>query len=311
MEQYGSQIERVTSTVTAAGTTTLVNTSACIEVFTGTMTQMVQLPVATSYTKAGGKFEIYNRSTVSISVNYQDATLLQVIPASSSLIVKLVDNSTANGLWVTLSNSAAPAVQVPTIQTLLSGSGTYTTPISPSPLYLKVRMVGGGGGGGGPSGGASAGGTGGQTSFGGTLLVANGGTGGGAGAVSGSGGSGGTVSNTAGPLILVALSGGSAASTYISSPSSGAMGAPSPFGGAGGSSNSNAVANSGSGGGGGGGSGGGASGGPGGGCGGYIEAIIPSPSATYSYSIGTAGASAGSGAGIGGSGVIIVEAYYS
>lgn len=56
----------------------------------------------------------------------------------------------------------SPALKAPTRQTFTTGtSQTYTTPTSPSPLYLKVTLVGGGGAGGGASNTASPGGGGG------------------------------------------------------------------------------------------------------------------------------------------------------
>jgi hypothetical protein len=49
--------------------------------------------------------------------------------------------------WISFGTGGAPTA--PTVQKFLSGSGTYTTPTSPSPLYIKVTMVGGGGAAGG------------------------------------------------------------------------------------------------------------------------------------------------------------------
>ena len=205
---------------------------------------------------------------------------------------------------------------IPTVQTILSGSGTYTTPTGPAPLYLRVRMVGGGGGGGGAGagGGTGLGGTGGTTTFGTSLLVANGGVGGANGI---DGPMGGTASLGVGPTGI-ALSGGSGMGGVFGN-MTGMPGASSPFGGAGGgryytstSPAYSATPNTGSGGGGGGSTS--QYSGAGGAAGGYIDATINNPSATYAYNVGTGGAG-GVGSfntgGDGGSGVIIVEAYYS
>jgi hypothetical protein len=199
----------------------------------------------------------------------------------------------------------------PTITKLLSGSGTYTTPTGCT--RIRVRMVGGGGGGQG-SGSASrgVGGAGGNTTFGTSLLAANGGAGG-SDAQSANGGtsSGGDIN----------LTGGAAVGSFTSTGGSfnGMFGAASPFGGVGsggvaGGAGSAAAANTGSGGGG----GGVATAinvGGGGGAGGYLEKTISSPSATYSYAVGaggTAGTAGTSGAagGAGGSGLIIIEEFY-
>ena len=212
----------------------------------------------------------------------------------------------------------------PTIQKFLSGSGTYTLPTGPTPLYIEVEMTGGGGGGGG--GGATSstsGGTGGNTTFGTSLLVANGGQGGLANANSTS--VGGTASLGTGP-IGIALSGGTGAGGGFNGVSTedaiGGNGGPSPLGGAGTSGGGSApgtaaVSNTGSGGGGGGaGTAINTNGGGGGGAGGYVKAVIVNPLSSYAYSVGTAGTagaagSTGGAGGAGGSGIIIVREYYA
>lgn len=123
--QYGSLIERVSTTATSGGTTTLINTSNELQVFTGTTTQTVVLPNATTFTKPGGKFEFYNNSTGIVTVEYQDTTTFKTIPPNSTLIIKLVNNGTANGTWVTLTNSATSSLMVPTQQKFAS-TGTTT-----------------------------------------------------------------------------------------------------------------------------------------------------------------------------------------
>ena len=224
-----------------------------------------------------------------------------------------------DGTWAAAPGTASVA---PTIQTFTSGSGTYTTPSAPAPLYIKVRMVGGGGGGaGGGTVGYGLGGTGGNTTFGTALLVANGGTGTSANL---QGGTGGTAS--LGAAIGFARSGGYGGSggvQYIaaSAEAPGGQGGVSPFGGSGYGGPPNfagvaAITNSGSGGG-----GGGMSpaanciSGGGGGAGGYVDAIITSPGASYTYAVGAAGTAGAAGVngyagGAGGSGFIIVEEFY-
>lgn len=178
----------------------------------------------------------------------------------------------------------------PTIQTFTTGSGTYTRPTSPTPLYIRVVMVGGGGGGGGSNPGGTRGNSGGNTTFGTSLLVANGGTGGLRG---NDGGVGGTASLGSGP-IGIATQGAPALSTQSDvSDCGGTNGASSPLGSGGGGgilADGNGVAATGFGaGGGGGGSTAGAACGAGGAAGGYVDAIITSPASTYAYAIGSGG----------------------
>lgn len=228
------------------------------------------------------------------------------------------------GQYLKSNAAAAPAFASftpPTVQKFTTGSGTYTTPTGV--LYIQVEMVGGGGGGGG-SGTASGslGGTGGNTTFGTTLLEANGGVGGGV--SGGGGGTGGSASLGTGPVgIAVAGSGGGAGNNQSTSnqtcagghgaPSALGGGAPGPVytaagiaaatnsGGGGSGGGSNNVIGSGSGG--------------GGGSGGFVSAIITSPSATYAYAVGASGTAGTAGTsglagGAGAAGQIIVREFY-
>jgi hypothetical protein len=210
----------------------------------------------------------------------------------------------------------------PTITKYTSGSGTYTTPANA--LYLKVRQVGGGGGGAGSGSGGGAGATGGNTTFGTSLLVANGGSGG---ATNGAmGGSGGSASLGTGP-IGTALSGGYGQAGFTSSAIGtspcGGFGGSNAFGGAGSGTNGSsggaggsAIVNTGAGGGGAGGSATTTFAGAGGGAGGYIDAIIANPLATYAYSVGVASAGGAGGVsgfvgGSGSTGYIEITEFYN
>jgi len=223
---------------------------------------------------------------------------------------------TANSQVNVLGNLGAAPVN-PSVQKFLSGSGVYTTPQGAQ--FLRVRMCGAGGGGGGGGSSAGAGGTGGNTTFGSSLLVANGGQGGvanGAGATTG-----GTASLGSGP-IGTAVSGGSGTlgtgGPNSGTVSGGAGGNSALGGGAGGSLSAGAAGAANTGGGGAGGyvtttsvtSGGGGS------AGGYIDCIINSPGSTYSYSVGTAGTAGTAGTsgyagGAGGSGYIEVTEFFA
>ncbi len=220
--------------------------------------------------------------------------------------------------WLSFGGVPATYTQ-PTVQKFTSGSGTYTLPSAPAPLYIKVKMVGGGGGGGGGNN-ITTGTAGGTSTFGTSFLSANGGAGAATPSISSTGGLGGTVSSSGVALAVVFLQGGSGGAGAAGIlQGMGGTGGVSFFGGAasGGTAGSggNAIANSGSGGGGGSVTAGGLNSGNGGGAGGYVEAIIQSPASTYSFAVGAGGAGAaggtnGNSGGGGGSGVIIVEEYY-
>lgn len=264
-----------------------------------------------------GTVAIANGGTGQTTAN---AGLNALLPTQTGNNGKYLKTDGTNTSWA----SATATYTAPTVQKFTSGSGTYTTPANV--LYLRVRMVGGGGGGAGsgdtPSFGGN-GGDGGNTTFGTSLLVANGGAHG----VSngGAGGAGGTASLGTGPIGM-ALQGGTGGCGNNSATASirniGGYGAASPFGGAGSPVNNaagaGAITNSGSGGGGGSLSAGDSAGawtGGGGGAGGFVDAIINSPSASYSYAVGGAGTAGTAGTngfagGAGGSGFIIVEEHY-
>lgn len=233
------------------------------------------------------------------------------------------DASASAAKKVTLSNIASNIFPVPTVQKFTSGSGTYTTPANCR--WIKVQMVGGGGGGGGSGTTAGTAATnGGNTTFGTSLLEANGGA---LGARGAAGGVGGTASLGTGPIGFTVVGGNgqgysaSGGTVSAASPSlCGPNGGSTPFGYTGGPATGvdgiNGAANTGAGG-----SGTPLSainsfeGGSGGGGGGYVEAIITSPAATYAYAVGAGGSgqlagTSGRPGGAGGSGVIIVWEYY-
>ena len=99
--QNGNLIENLTNTATAAGTTTLTVASKSIQIFTGTTTQTVKLPVATTLV-TGQKYEIINTSTGALTIQYQDASAFATptVAAGDTLFIRLSTNGTANGVWV-------------------------------------------------------------------------------------------------------------------------------------------------------------------------------------------------------------------
>lgn len=215
------------------------------------------------------------------------------------------------------------AFTAPTVQKFTTSTGTYNTPDGVK--WIRVRMVGGGGGGGGSAtqagNNAGAGGVGGNTTFGTSLLTANGGSGG---TQNGSQDAidGGAASIGSGP-IGIAFKGGRGSGAPVTNANIGFLpgmsGAGTLFSGGGATrpngSGIDGIANSGAGGGGAGGPTAQAFQGGGGGAGGYVDAIIISPDSSYLYAVGgggsagTAGTSGFAG-GAGGSGIIIVEEYY-
>ena len=96
--QLNNTIESVTTTATTAGTTTLTVASTKTQQFTGSSTQTVVLPNATTLAN-GTSFYITNRSTGAVTVQMNGGTLLQTLAASSYALFVLISNSTAAGTW--------------------------------------------------------------------------------------------------------------------------------------------------------------------------------------------------------------------
>lgn len=323
--QANQVITNLTSIATAAGTTTLTVTSSPIIQFTGTTTQTLVLPDATTLS-VGWQYYITNRSTGNVTVNANGGGLLQVLTPQTVVILSLTSIGTSAGAWDDNYTANSGGAVAPTVQKFTSGtSQTYTTPANVT--YIRVQMVGGGGGGaGGGTAAGTAAGDGTDTVFG--LHTAGKGT---KGSWADTGrGIGGTATIGAGGvgLSLTGTDGGGVATGSNASNTSvgGGYGGGSALGGGGGSGNWDGAgqpAKTNSGGGGGGGGGGTASatqayGGEGGGSGAFLDIIIANPVSTYTYTVGAGGTAGGVGTGVnagaggaGAAGLIEVTEYYA
>ena len=147
--KYGSLIERITTTATSAGTTTLVNNSITYQEFTGTTTQTVVLPDTTTC-PVGMKFVILNRSTGVVTVNFNGGTLALAISANSQSTFRVVANGTSIGTW-DISNEASgsggagalSASQRGGSLAALAGSGYQDTFTTSKNLTFNQEEVGG------------------------------------------------------------------------------------------------------------------------------------------------------------------------
>jgi hypothetical protein len=96
--KQGALVQGLTSTATAAGTTTLTASSESIQVFTGSTTQTCKLPDATTLPK-GRHFKIINYSSDLVTVQNDGGTDLKLLGSSDDILFTLTDNSTSNGTW--------------------------------------------------------------------------------------------------------------------------------------------------------------------------------------------------------------------
>jgi ribosomal protein L27 len=86
------------STVTAAGTTTLTVASPSSQVFTGSTTQTVKLP--TTGVVAGQQYTIANQSSGAVTVQSSDATTISTVAANSvTLYIAIVSTPTTGAHW--------------------------------------------------------------------------------------------------------------------------------------------------------------------------------------------------------------------
>ncbi len=250
-----------------------------------TLTGVANTPNVTSYTNLQQfGFKAINSSTGSVTLQVGSLSALPVYAADGTtqlgsgnivagayyVIVFIQSVNGGNGGWVVISASAngimagtytsvtvdvsgrttAGTRMVPTIVTLFSGA-TYNTAVNA--LWLEINMVGGGAGASGSGAGGGNGTNGAVTTFGTSLLTANGGIGG----AGGGGGAGGTAIISA-PAVGQAFAGatgsGGTQTNDANVSAAGGPGGASPFGGAGGggvaAGGSAAAPNTGSGGGG-------------------------------------------------------------
>jgi hypothetical protein len=111
--QANNFIDNAVTISTAGTTTTLTVSSAKTQQFTGSSTQTVVLPNATTLV-VGHQFWIINRSSGAVTVNMNGGSLLQTLAASSFALFTLLNNGTAAGTWDAAYSSGG-------------GSGTVTT----------------------------------------------------------------------------------------------------------------------------------------------------------------------------------------
>lgn len=117
----GALVDQLSSTATSGGTLTLTNTSRKYQVLTGTSNHTVKLPNATTM-KNGMVFTIINRSTGTITVNYDDNSLAATLAAGISKDFVLFDNGTSNGSFdISTSSSSGGGASAADLQTLRAG----------------------------------------------------------------------------------------------------------------------------------------------------------------------------------------------
>lgn len=87
-----------TTTATAGGTTVLTVASSAVQNFTGSLSQNLNLPDATTLT-LGAIYYINNNSAGSVVINNNGGTPLYTVARGGATQLTLITNTTANGTW--------------------------------------------------------------------------------------------------------------------------------------------------------------------------------------------------------------------
>lgn len=121
----GTLVERVTSTATAAGTTTLTVSSARYQRFTGSTTQAVVLPDATTL-RTGITFTILNESSGIVTVQYNDASTAVALTGGQAADLFLASNGSTNGTWNIKRPATLTSTETLTNKTISGASNTLS-----------------------------------------------------------------------------------------------------------------------------------------------------------------------------------------
>jgi hypothetical protein len=141
--QANNFIENAVTTPTAGTTTTLTVASAKTQQFTGSSTQTVVLPNATTLT-VGHQFFIMNRSSGAVTVNMNGGGLLQTLAASSFAIFTLINNGTAAGTWDAIYSSGGGSGTVTTVSVVSANglAGTVANAGTTPAITLSTSVTG-------------------------------------------------------------------------------------------------------------------------------------------------------------------------
>ena len=116
------------STATAAGTTTLITSSNQSQIFTGTTTQTVSMPVVSTI-PLGTLYRIVNLSTGVVTVNSSGANTIQAVQSNSTLV--LISNAvtgTSAAVWHIIEYTTAASGQTGSGSLVRATSPTLVTP---------------------------------------------------------------------------------------------------------------------------------------------------------------------------------------
>lgn len=137
-------VPNLSTVVSSSTAVTMTAASPQTTYITGTVAQTIILPVASALT-INTSYTLHNRSTQTITLNAQDTTtLVSSIYSGSTVNVVLVDNSTANGTWISARPGAASCLLMTDTsgQVYANTNCTWTNNnINLSNTFLNANMV--------------------------------------------------------------------------------------------------------------------------------------------------------------------------
>lgn len=141
--QCNNFIENATTTVTAAATTTLTISSAKAQQFTGSSTQTVVMPNATTLA-VGHQFITMNRSTGALTCNANGGGLLQTMAASTFAVFTLINNGSAAGTWDVAYTAAGGGGSVTTVSVVSANgfAGTVANAGTTPAITMQTSITG-------------------------------------------------------------------------------------------------------------------------------------------------------------------------
>src|SRR5262245_26131377 len=136
-------IEDTTTTATAAGTTTLTVSSDRNQQFTGSTTQTLVMPNATTLS-VGHQFYVMNRSSGAVTVNMNGGTLLQTMAGGTFATYTLISAGTAAGTWDVAYTAAGGGGSVTSVSVVSANgfAGSVATPTSTPAITISTTITG-------------------------------------------------------------------------------------------------------------------------------------------------------------------------